>query len=503
LKNNREENNSMFYEQKQKVDGDIERNDATKIYLQVDKNEDDAAEIDIVNVAVNMGRRRKLYAFVMAVAICIGLLAGFVKIFIGQVKKEDCYAQAVLTLQFDGIEDGLDPNGASFDINKLKSPNVIQEALDNIGETSFSVDSIRQNISIEGIIPEDAVERITVIKEMSVDNISNYEKILDVSYFPSQYVVYLYQQKGMSASQNKEILNAILDSYKEYFLDTYANTAVLTVTSNLLDYDSYDYQESIDMISSQIEIMQNYVNERMEQAPDFRASSTGLSFGDIATSLSTIDEVDLPNLSAYVESITLTKDKERLVEYYNYRIKDYNMQMSEIESNLTTVQNTIDNYVKDPVVIVSSQESTQELTQSNEYYDSLVEQKITLSKDMASLNTKLNETYRLLNAISNSDTENSQEQYDYADEKLAEIAATISKWAELIEETTDEYYSTTLFSNAVKVSVPAQYKASGGLMSIIKTLGIFVVAMIFIVIVVWCVDGLRLEIIAMRKKNKK
>lgn len=493
----------MFYEQKQKVDGDIERNDATKIYLQVDKNEDDAAEIDIVNVAVNMGRRRKLYAFVMAVAICIGLLAGFVKIFIGQLTKEDCYAQAVLTLQFDGIEDGLDPNGASFDINKLKSPNVIQEALDNIGETSFSVDSIRQNISIEGIIPEDAVERITVIKEMALDDVSNYEKILDVSYFPSQYVVYLYQQKGMSASQNKEILNAILDSYKDYFLDTYANTAVLTVTSNLLDYENYDYQESIDMISSQIEIMENYVDERKTQAPDFRASSTGLSFGDIATSLSTIEEVDLPNLSAYVESITLTKDKERLVEYYNYRIKDYNMQMSEIESNLTTVQNTIDSYVKDPVVIVSSQESTQELTQSNEYYDNLVEQKITLSKDFASYNTKLNETYRLLNAISNSDTENTQDQYDYADEKLADITATISKWVDLIEETTDEYYSTTLFSNAVKVSVPAQYKASGGLMSMVKTLGIFVVAMVFIVIVVWCVDGLRLEIVAMRKKNKK
>jgi hypothetical protein len=347
------------------------------------------------------------------------------------------------------------------------------------------------------------VERITVIKEMALDDVSNYEKILDVSYFPSQYVVYLYQQKGMSASQNKEILNAILDSYKDYFLDTYANTAVLTVTSNLLDYESYDYQESIDMISSQIEIMENYVDERMEQAPDFRASSTGLSFGDIATSLSTIEEVDLPNLSAYVESITLTKDKERLVEYYNYRIKDYNMQMSELEANLTTVQNTIDSYVKDPVVIVSSQETTQELTQNNEYYDKLVQQKIDLSTQFAAVNTKLNETYRLLNAVTNSDTENTQDQYDYADEKLADITATISKWVDLIEETTDEYYSTTLFSNAVKVSVPAQYKASGGLMSMVKTLVIFAAAMVFIVIVVWCVDGLRLEIVAMRKKNKK
>jgi hypothetical protein len=170
---------------------------------------------------------------------------------------------------------------------------------------------------------------------------------------------------------------------------------------------------------------------------------------------------------------------------------------------LTTVQNTIDSYVKDPVVIVSSQETTQELTQNNEYYDKLVQQKIDLSTQFAAVNTKLNETYRLLNAVTNSDTENTQDQYDYADEKLADITATISKWVDLIEETTDEYYSTTLFSNAVKVSVPAQYKASGGLMSMVKTLVIFAAAMVFIVIVVWCVDGLRLEIVAMRKKNKK
>jgi hypothetical protein len=493
----------MFYEQRQKVDNEKERNDATKIYLQVDKNEDDAAEIDIVNVALNMGRRKKIYSYIFAVAICIGLLAGCIKLFIGQIKKEDCYAQAVITLQFDGIEDGLDPNGASFDINKIKSPNVIQNALDDLGETGYNAESIREGISIEGVIPEDAMERITVIKEMSLEDVSNYEKILDVSYFPSQYIVYLEQQKGMSASKTKEILNAILESYKEYFLDTYANTAVLTVTSNLLDYESYDYQESIDMISTQIDIMQTYVEERRAQAPDFRSSATGLSFGDIATSLSTIEDVDLANLSAYVENTTLTKDIERLVEYYNYRINKYNMDMSEVESNLTTVQNTINSYVKDPVVIVSSQESQTEITQANEYYDTLVQQKIDLSSQMASINSKLNETYRLLNAVNNSDSENTQEQYDYADENLAKITETISKWVSLTEDTTEEYYNTTLFSNAVTVAVPAQYKAQGGLMHIIKTLGIFVVAMVFIVLVIWCVDGLRLEIVSMRSKKQK
>jgi hypothetical protein len=482
---------------------DSENTNSKKIYLQVDNGDNASAEIDIINVVSNMAKRKKIYKYVFAIAICAGLLAGGIKILIGQITKNDCYAQAVITLQFDGVEDGLDPNGASFDINKLKSPTVIEDALSTLGETEFSSEDIRSNITIEGVIPEDAVERITVIKEMALDNASNYEKILDVSYFPSQYVVYLYQQKGMSAAKTREILNAVLDSYRQYFFDTYANTEVLAVTSNLFDYENYDYTESVDMIESQIGIIQNYVAERKEQSPDFRASSTGLSFGDIATSLDSIEQVDLANLSSYIENVSLSKDRERLVQYYNYKIKQFNMQLSEAQSNFNTVQDTIDNYEKNPIVIVSSQESTQQITQTSAYYDELVQQKLDISMEMASIKTKLDEATERLEVLGNLETSNTQDQYDYADKSLESIAGTITDWIELIEETTDEYYSTTLFSNAVKVAVPAQYEASGGLTSILKTMGISVVVMMFIVFVIWCIDGLRIEICLMRSKNKK
>ena len=46
-----------------------------------------------------------------------------------------------------------------------------------------------------------------------------------------------------------------------YFLDTYANTEVLTVTSNLIDYKGYDYAEALDMLRTQIEIMMDYVSK--------------------------------------------------------------------------------------------------------------------------------------------------------------------------------------------------------------------------------------------------
>lgn len=480
-----------------------ELKDETKIYLQVENPDDDGEQIDILNVVSYMAKRKRTYRYLMAIAVFIGVLIGLLVTGVKYITGKSACAQAVITFQYDGIEEGLDPNGAAFDINKLKAPVVIESALESLGNTDISVEDVRQNIVIEGVIPEDAVDRITVIKQMALEDATNYEKILDVSYFPSQYVVSFYKDWKMSGTETTEILNAVLESYREWFLDTYTNTAVLTVTGNMINYQNYDYAEAVDIIKSQVEIMQNYVAERLKDAPDFRSANTGLSFGDIQTSLNTIESIDLAKLVSYVENNNLTKDKQRLIEYYNYNIKEYTMNISELQSQLSTVQTTIDGYVKDPVVIVSSQESTQEITQKDEYYDSLLEKKIDLSNQISQINTKLNKTYTLLNNLQSMGAQSGQKQQERADAMLESITATLSDWTARIENTTEEYYTTTQFSNAYKISVPAQYQAAGGLVATCKTLGICVAAMLLLVLLFWGMDGLRMEIAALRSRHKK
>lgn len=478
------------------------QNDA-RIYLHMEDSDAEENQIDLMNIAGHMGKKKKIYRYIMAIAVCAGVLLGLIVIGVDYIAGQNTYARAVISFQYEGIEDGVDPNGAAFDINKLKSPRVIEDALLSLGNTGYDAEKIRESIEIEGVIPEDAVERITVIKEMSLEDVSNYEKILDVSYFPSQYIVYLRKSSKMSGTEAVQILNAVLESYRTYFMDTYANTEVLTVTGNLIDYKDYDYAEAMDMLETQLEIMQDYVNERRSQAPEFRSSGTGLSFGDISMALSTVSDVDIANLNSYIESHTLTKDVQRQREYYEYRIKRYNMQIEENQVELSNIQSVIDRYQKDPLVIVSSQETTQEIQQTNAYYDQLLQQRLAISAEIASLNTKLNETYTLLNAVSGGVGKNTQEEYDYADGKLNSLTETIAKWADLTEQTAQEYYATTLFSNAYKISVPAQYTAAGGLVASAKKIAIPVAAMLFVVFAVWCVDGLFCELRKMREDKRR
>ena len=175
------------------------------------------------------------------------------------------------------------------------------------------------------------------------------------------------------------------------------------------------------------------------------------------------------------------------------------MDISECKVELNNIQSVIDKYQKDPVIIVSAQETMQQFTQTNDYYDSLLQQKLELSNKIAELNTDLNETYARLAAIDNSNSVNSQDEYDYADGLMAAVAQTISEWANLTEQTTEEYYTTTLFSNAYKIGVPAQYKAAGGILTAAKKIGVPVFVTVFAAFMLWCIDGLVCELKTLKK----
>ena len=477
--------------------------ESSKVVLQVAQKRERNSEIDMINVFSHMSKRKKLISYLLALSILLGMTIGAFYSGFEHLIGKGSYARAMITFQFEGIEKGLDPKGVAFDVNQLKSPYVIQKALSGVGYDENYIENVRENLVIQGVIPEDALDRITVFNKMGEKDAKYYENLLDISYFPSQYVIYLYDDGTFATRELPQILDGILSSYKQYFLDTYANAQVLSVTANLLSGDDYDYGESISLVRTQIDIMESYVDERATEAPEFRAVSTGLSFEDIKTALEFVDTVDIARLSAFVQNSSLTKDKSRQLEYYDYQIRQISNRISELQSRLETVTKIIANYEKDPVVIVSNADSSVEYGEKNEYYDTLVTQQISISGQIAQANKQLNEYYLLLSKLQESEVSNSQEDYNYADSLLSKINSTIESWVSLIEKTTDEYYSTALYANAVTVTIPAQYFVDGGIMHIVKNMAIPTAILIAIVLMAWFYSGVKTEIVRMRKKEPK
>lgn len=474
--------------------------DSQTIILKVDEGGEEDA-IDLAGVMSNMGKRFRIFRHLLILAVCAGFLAAAVITLIQGSLGGKSYASAVVVFSFDGIEKGLDPNGGLFDVNQIKSTLVINHALEELSWTDRDVDEIRANIKLTGVIPDSVKQQIAVINTVAEDAAEYYTNIEDLDYFPSRYTVTLQRCRGMSGSETKELLDAILLSYRKYFMDSYADTSVLGTALSVMNIESYDYLQAADMIENEIDTMQAYVKAKQEEAPDFRANVTGLSFSDLAGSIDAIKQLDLNNFVSFVQSNNLTKDAGTQIDYYHYQIRQYELEIKELQSQLADVEKTIAGYEKDPVIIMSNQESVTQTEQKNEYYDELLEKKLELNSKISSLNTDMNKAYSLAASLNSGDSPAVQEDYAYAESLLQGLLKTVETWSELVQKTAEEYYEAHLYAGAYRISIPAQYSAAGGLGELIKMMLVCGGIGALLVFAAWGMFGLKDEITRMRRNE--
>ena len=143
--------------------------------------------------------------------------------------------------------------------------------------------------------------------------------------------------------------------------------------------------------------------------------------------------------SSFVQSNCLSKDAGTQIDYYNYQIQQYNLKIQELQAQLSDVEKTIREYEKDPIIVMSNQESVTETVQKNEYYDTLLAKKLQLNGEITELNTKINEAYSIVSALNESNYSENAEEYNYADTLQSGLIETVATWAELVQKTAEEY----------------------------------------------------------------
>ncbi len=114
------------------------------------KNQDDNKDTMVISLSSIFKHLKKYFAVWLAVAVIGGVVATAYSGFKTMVAKPSI--TALVSFTYKGIEKGLDPAGRTFDANSLKSPTVIEGALTSLDIDIENLDSIRKNISIEGII---------------------------------------------------------------------------------------------------------------------------------------------------------------------------------------------------------------------------------------------------------------------------------------------------------------------------------------------------------------
>ncbi len=447
----------------------MEKRDEHFLNVTLSNNEEANTEEVVISLSAFLGVLKRFLLIWIVAALIVGILVPtYVSLFHADQYRN---LSALVSFNYSGIEKGKAPDGSVFDVYSLKNPAVIQAALTDMGEDLDELEAIRQGITIEGVVPSDAIDRITGYQSLfEQGNIKALEEILATSYYSTQYVLtFNYSRTSFKGEKAVVLFNTILEKYRNYFFETYGFNEALGSAVTAIDYKNYDYSEAIDVFDSTLSSLQDYVsNLSKTDTSRFRSSQTGYTFSDLSKAIQTIRDVNLDLISSYVTVNNVTKDAGALMDYYNYRVEVLTRNRNVQQEYLQAVTDALNNYEKDTVIVMGSENmSGAEYSQTSEEYDRLVNQRIDAQKQVATYTQQINNYQQRILALKGKSVA-SEEKVKRTEEDLEALDAEVNSLLEKVNVTSDEYYQTVFLLNSYKILVPASSSGLRSTKNIIK-----------------------------------
>ncbi len=431
--------------------------------------EEDKDEIVISLFTFGKVLKRFLLCWIV-VALIVGIM---VPVYLAVTTKDKHKnLSALVSFNYDGIENGNAPDGSKFDINSIKSPTVIEQTLTEFGESLEMIESIRQNISVTGLTPENAIDKAAAYESpLEGGNISAVQQILDTKIYPTRYkLTFNYAPTGLSDERAVEIFNGILDNYRDFFFKSYGFNQALGSAMTALNYEDYDFAEAVDVFDSTLSSLESYVsNLSSEDTTRFRSTKTGYSFADLTRSLETLRTVDLDRISSYIVSGNITKDRDKLIQTYSYRIDTLTRDCVVARENLASLDASIAAYEKDTIIIYGEGgNNTNEYMQASEEYDKLIEKKTQAQNTLSTKTQQIQEFQQRMNALKVGSNA-SEESIAEAERELSVLNEKVAMLTDAINVTANEYYETVYLANAYTILVPPSTSGNAAAKSILKS----------------------------------
>lgn len=397
---------------------------------------------------------KRLFLIWIIVAIILGIATSF-KVYLSS--NANGSVSGTINFSFDGIEEGVDPSGNKFDVYEMKSSSNVKAVLETIGlDTSDEyVEEIKNNISIDGTVPDNIISSITNYSSVvGSDGINSYTSINDTSYNPTQFTITMkYKNAGVSKNQGSEILNALIDNYKTYFYDTYGYNKSIGESIVSINYDEYDYSEAVEMIDSSLNSLKVYVDSlASDDNTRFSSIQTGYSFSDISDAIETLRSENIGWISSYIESNNITKNKTNLINYYQYKIEDETRSKQSYQEQLNNVLDAIDKYQKTNTVVLGVGGSDTEeysYSQSSETYDTLITSKVSYQTSISKADENIKRYKERINDLKSSS--NSTGNVETVESYFEDLEKRVNAIVHDLNTTATEYYQDVALYNAYQV----------------------------------------------------
>lgn len=403
-----------------------------------------------------------------------------------------------LTLNYANARKGLTPTGGRFNIAELKSDEVLQNALNYLGDDSLSVEDIKDRITINAKVPMSSIDKA----KNAIANNTSY------TYCPTEFEIYYDQGSKLERGNTYALLNALASAYKDYFTVNYSEK------NTILDYSiedglaKYDYGEQCQIMSDKVTAMLRYLDKYSSESNTFRSKSTGYSYSNLVSMLLNIRDVNLEKLEAYITQNGISEDKPSFLRKQDYNVEKRTLLYNKFSQGSFIANETMNIYNSH----ITGVAFVPTIDVNNEYYmsrtktglDLIVNESYNDGLKAEDLAQKIDSFQYLIDKYSSVPTA-SQDAVKNAEIMISEISSYISKVSDLAIQTDNDYIE-SVSNNYITVIYHPISKMSYVKMCI--KIVLFFMAVIFAIVVAYkfitvkCSDKLKKLLEFLTRKMK-
>ncbi|BEP30367.1 hypothetical protein [Helicovermis profundi] len=383
----------------------------------------------------------------------------------------DVKISTIISLQFDGIEKGLNPDDTRFDYKNIVSEDVLKlvakEA--NIKYTK----ELLSSIEIKEVLPSNIVR---TIKSRRIDG-DNY------TYYPNEFIVSIdtKSKNGLTKEEDLKFLSKFKEGYEKYFIDKYSYPFIgLSNMVSYFDYSKYDYPELTKIFKSEFNMISSYLDVLINDNKDF-VSDKGYTFKDIKETINISKDLDMDRIDSLVNRYELTNDVDILILKYKYMISRYELEKNKSISEYSSLDNLI-SIIKNnehSVVIPSSLGNSITINKLDDTYDTVASEATGSKLNVGKQEEKIKYLQSEIEKLSKlkSETKETKEAKAEVDKMVKELNQKILNWTDLIDEVSLEYFSDK-YSNSIELVEEAWINRAVSTLRV-GVLGILIMIMIF------------------------
>ena len=404
--------------------------------------------------------KNKKHLLISLLILCVAAVVGLTWSIIDfkVANKVMSYSYEVIQFDYDGASDGVDPNGKAFNPTDLLTDEVIEEAL-NESSLTYDIELVRQNIFMENIVPKDIVKEIQSYESIIGKTDDSSREISSKDYRPVRYKFVLYNDldKKLSKAKLNELLDNIVNAYCDHFYDTYKKNYDISSYSDLYQMENYDYIYQAEVFTNKIRVLSNCARSIYNEHTDFTVD--GKSFNDLALKCDQLISSDVSRINNIIILNALSKDIERLKNYYNFKIENLNFEKIKYTSDLATITAQLNAYTKDSTVYVGSGENIVKVdNNSSVTYDSLLAKQIATANTIASINTSISDYQAILEDINNAVA--TDEDYTLVQNYITRLSNEYDSLENSFKDMTIKYNEKYINNSSISKSEVKYYSAS-------------------------------------------